>query len=72
MISAGLPIVFATDFNPGSSPSLKMPFVIALACIKMKMTPAEAINAVTIQGPALEIQDSVGSIQQGVLKFHYY
>ena len=66
MISAGLPIALATDFNPGSSPSLKMPFVIALACIKMKMTPVEAINAATIQGAhALEIQDSVGSIQIG-------
>ncbi len=66
MIAADLPIALATDFNPGSSPSLKMPFVISLACIKMKMTAIEAINAATIQGAfALEIQDQVGSIQVG-------
>ncbi len=47
MIAAGLPIAFASDFNPGSTPSGNMNFVVATACIKMKMTPEEAINAAT-------------------------
>jgi imidazolonepropionase len=66
MIDAGLPVVLATDYNPGSSPSGKMPFVISLACIKMKMLPEEAINAATINGArAMELESRYGSIAVG-------
>ena len=50
MITAGLPLALATDFNPGSTPSGNMNFVVSTACIKMKMTPEEALNAATING----------------------
>lgn len=50
IINAGLPLALATDYNPGSTPSGNMNFVVATACIKMKMTPEEAINAATING----------------------
>lgn len=66
MLDAGLPVVLATDFNPGSSPSGKMPFVISLACIKLRMTPEEAVNAATLNGAAaMEIADTHGSIARG-------
>lgn len=66
MISAGLPIALATDFNPGSTPSGNMNFVVATACIKMKMTPEEAINAATINGAyAMGLSQSHGSITIG-------
>ncbi len=66
MIAAGLPIALATDFNPGSTPSGNMNFVVATACIKMKMTPEEAINAATINGAfAMGISDTHGSITIG-------
>ncbi len=66
MIDLGLPLALATDFNPGSTPSGNMNFVIATACIKMKMTPEEAINAATINGAyAMNLQDKVGSITIG-------
>jgi imidazolonepropionase len=66
MISQGLPLAIASDFNPGSSPSGNMSLMISLACIKMKMTPEEAINAVTINTAcALELEDRVGSIAKG-------
>lgn len=66
MIDAGLPVALATDFNPGSTPSGKMAFVVSLACINMKMTPEEAINAATINGAvALESQTTFGSIEKG-------
>ncbi|HEX8270318.1 MAG TPA: imidazolonepropionase [Flavobacterium sp.] len=66
MINAGLPIALATDFNPGSSPSGNMNFVVATACIKMKMTPEEAINAATINGAfAMGISATHGSITKG-------
>ena len=68
MIDAGLPVALATDFNPGTTPSGKMSFVISLACIKMKMLPEEAINAATINGAhAMELENSVGSIALGKL-----
>ncbi len=68
IIDAGLPVALATDYNPGSTPSGKMPFVISLACVKMKMTPEEAINAATINGAAaMELQNTHGSITQGKL-----
>ncbi len=66
IISAGLPLALATDFNPGSTPSGNMNFVVATACIKMKMTPEEAINAATINGAyAMNLSDEVGSITKG-------
>lgn len=66
MISAGLPLALATDFNPGSTPSGNMNFVLATACIKMKMTPEEAINAATINGAyAMGLSKTHGSITRG-------
>ncbi len=66
MIGAGLPVALASDYNPGSTPSGKMPFVISLACIKMRMTPEEAINAATINGAkAMELEKDYGSIRKG-------
>lgn len=66
MIKAGLPLALATDFNPGSTPSGNMNFVVATACIKMKMTPEEAINAATINGAyAMGLSDTHGSITKG-------
>ena len=67
-IDVGLPMALATDYNPGSTPSGNMNFVIALACIKMKMTPEEAINAATLNAAyAMNIQSKVGSITKGKL-----
>jgi imidazolonepropionase len=66
IIDAGLPLVLATDYNPGSAPSGNMNQAVALACIKMKLNPNEAINAATINGAAaLEWQDEFGSIAVG-------
>ncbi len=68
LIEAGLGVALATDYNPGTTPSGKMSFVLSLACIKMKMLPSEAINAATINGAcALEMQDKIGSIAVGKL-----
>ncbi len=68
MIDSGLPLALATDYNPGSAPSGNMNFVLATACIKMKMTPAEAINATTINGAyAMNLENEVGSITKGKL-----
>ena len=66
IIDAGLPVALATDFNPGTTPSGRMSFVLSLACIKMRMLPEEAINAATINGAyALELQNDYGSIAKG-------
>lgn len=66
IIESGLPLALATDFNPGSTPSGNMNFVVATACIKMKMTPEEAINAATINGAyAMNLSEEVGSITKG-------
>jgi imidazolonepropionase len=66
MIDAGLPLALATDYNPGSTPSGNMNFVVATACIKMKMTPEEAINAATINGAyAMGLEQTHGSICKG-------
>ena len=66
LIDAGLPLALATDFNPGSTPSGNMNFVVSTACIKMKLTPEEAINAATINGAyAMGISDTHGSITKG-------
>jgi imidazolonepropionase len=68
IIDAGLPLALASDYNPGSSPSGNMNFVVALACIQMKMTPEEAINAATVNGAyALQLEKQVGSITRGKL-----
>ncbi|MFT5103470.1 MAG: imidazolonepropionase, partial [Candidatus Latescibacterota bacterium] len=66
LIDAGLPLALATDYNPGSTPSGNMNFVVATACIKMKLTPEEAINAATINGAyAMGLSDTHGSITRG-------
>ena len=66
MIDNGLAVALATDYNPGSTPSGNMPFVISLACIKQRMTPEEAINAATINSAyAMDISDTHGSIAKG-------
>lgn len=65
-IDAGVPVALATDYNPGSSPTASMPFVMSLACTHMKMSPAEAVAAATINGAcALRVQDRKGSIEPG-------
>lgn len=66
MMEAGLPVALATDYNPGTTPSGNMNFVVATACIKMKMTPEEAINAATINGAyAMNLSETHGSITIG-------
>ena len=66
IIDAGLPLAIASDYNPGSTPSGNMNFVVSTACIKMKMTPEEAINAATINGAyAMGVSNMYGSICRG-------
>lgn len=66
MMQAGLPIALATDYNPGSSPSGRMQFVLSLACINLRMTPEEAINAATINSAyAMGLHETHGSITPG-------
>ncbi|WP_051605545.1 imidazolonepropionase [Sediminibacter sp. Hel_I_10] len=66
LMDAGLPVALATDYNPGSTPSGNMNFVVSTACIKMNMTPEEAINAATINGAyAMGISNQYGSICRG-------
>jgi imidazolonepropionase len=66
LIESGAAVALATDFNPGSSPTLNMQFVLSLACTQMKMTPAEAITAATINGAcAIRRQAQSGSIEPG-------
>ena len=66
LMDADLPLALATDFNPGSAPSGNMNFIVSLACIKMKMTPEEALNAATLNGAyAMGISDDYGSITVG-------
>jgi imidazolonepropionase len=68
LIDAGAAVALASDYNPGSSPSGNMNFVVSLACIKLGMTPEEAINAATINGAfALEMTNKVGEIEAGKL-----
>ena len=67
MISAGLPLAIASDYNPGSTPSGDMKFAISLACIKMRLQPEEAINAATINGAAaMGLSNSYGSLAPGM------
>jgi imidazolonepropionase len=66
LIDAGVPVALATDYNPGTSPTISMPMAMSLACTHMKMSPAEAIAAATINGAwALRVADRKGSIEPG-------
>lgn len=66
MIDAGLAVVLATDFNPGSSPTPSMTMVLSIACTQMKMTPAETITAATINAAySLGRGDEIGSLEKG-------
>ncbi len=66
LIDAGVPVALATDYNPGTSPTLSMPMAMSLACTHMKMLPAEAIAAATINGAwALRVADRKGTIEAG-------
>lgn len=66
MIEAGLAVVLATDFNPGSSPTPSMPAILSIACTQMKMTPAEAITAATINAAySVGRGDEIGSLEKG-------
>ena len=66
MMDAGLPVALASDFNPGSSPSGNMQFILSLACINYKMLPEEAINAVTLNSAyAMGLSEDMGSIARG-------
>lgn len=66
LVDSGCAIALASDYNPGSSPSGNMNFVVALSCIQMRLLPEEALNAATLNGAyALELQDTVGSITKG-------
>ena len=66
LIDAGVPVALATDYNPGTSPTISMPMAMSLACTHMKMSPAEAISAATINGAwALRVSERKGSIEPG-------
>ena len=66
LIDAGLPVCLATDYNPGSCPSGNVPLLLSIACTQLKMTPEEAVNAVTLNGAAaLELQQEMGTIATG-------
>ena len=66
IIDAGLPVCLATDYNPGSCPSGNVPLLLSIACTQLKMTPEEAINAVTINGAAaMELEHEMGTIKVG-------
>jgi imidazolonepropionase len=66
LIDNNLPVALGTDYNPGSSPSGNIPFVLSLACLKMNMLPEEAIHAATINGArAMHLEHETGSIAKG-------
>jgi len=66
LIDAGVPVALATDYNPGTSPTISMPMAMSLACTHMKMSPAETVAAATINGAwALRLADRKGSIEPG-------
>lgn len=66
LIDAQLPLALASDFNPGSAPCLNMQVILSLACVKMKMTPEEALAAITLNGAnAMELSSTHGSISRG-------
>ena len=66
MLAAALPLAIASDYNPGSTPSGDMKFVVSLGCIKLRLTPAEALNAATLNAAAaMGVGDQLGSIARG-------
>jgi imidazolonepropionase len=66
MIDSGLPLALASDYNPGSSPSGDMRFILSLACLKYKLTPTEALNAATLNAAyAMGIEDVAGTVSRG-------
>lgn len=66
LIEHGVAVALATDFNPGTSPTPSIPFILSVACTQMRMSPAEAISASTINGAhALRLADKKGSIEAG-------
>ena len=66
MIRAGVPVALASDFNPGSCPSLNLQFVMNLGCLRYKMTPEEVLTAVTLNGAAaINRADTIGSLEPG-------
>ena len=66
MIQAGVPVALASDFNPGSCPSLNLQFVMNLGCLRYKMTPEEVLTAVTLNGAAaINRADTIGSLEPG-------
>jgi imidazolonepropionase len=66
LIEAGAIVALATDYNPGTSPTLSMPMILSLACTQLRMTPAEAITAATINGAyALRREEKIGSLDVG-------
>ena len=66
MVSAGVPVAMATDFNPGSCPCLNLQFVINLGCLKYKLTPEEVLTAVTLNAAAaIDLAGRVGSVEPG-------
>lgn len=72
MIQAGLPMAIASDYNPGSTPSGDMKFAVSLACIKMRLMPAEAINAATLNSAcAMGLSEDYGSITKGKVANFY-
>jgi imidazolonepropionase len=66
LIEAGAIVALATDYNPGTSPTVSMPMILSLACAQLRMTPAEAITAATINGAyALRCAEKIGSLEAG-------
>ena len=66
MIDSGLPVAMASDFNPGSSPSGNMQLILSMGCIKYRMLPEEAINAITINSAyAMDVQEELGTVTKG-------
>ena len=66
LLEAGLPVALATDFNPGSSPTLSLPLIMNLGCVQLGMTPSEALNAVTVNAAfVLDRADAIGSLVVG-------
>jgi imidazolonepropionase len=67
-VERGIPVALATDFNPGTSPTPSLPLVMTVACLALRLTPSEALAAVTINAAAaLGIADETGSIESGRL-----
>jgi imidazolonepropionase len=66
MVRAGVPVAIASDFNPGSCPSLNLPFAMNLGCLRYKLTPEEVLTAVTLNGAAaIGMADRIGSAEPG-------